>query len=132
MRVSRATALLMFAAVLFGSCGSGPVDPSKNTTETFSGTLDPRGIRTYTVSVNNTGEYSVKITALSPTPTAIVGTLWALGAGCELPQQRNDFSTLNTPALGGPIYQKGTYCVAIFDIGVLTATQNFTLSISHP
>jgi hypothetical protein len=84
------------------------------------------------VDVLNGGEFSVKITQLSPTATAIVGTLWAQGGNCELAIQQNSFSTLNTPALVGPIFQKGTYCVAIFDVGALAMAQTYTLVVSHP
>jgi hypothetical protein len=84
------------------------------------------------MSVNNGGEFSAKITALSPTPTAIVGMAWLFGPNCDQLIQQNSFSTLNQPALSGAIFQKGTYCVAIYDIGTLTTTQTFTVTVSHP
>ena len=127
----RFAAALAVAGLITVSCG-GVVDPSKNVTETFSGTLDPQGSKSFTMSVNNGGEFSVKITALAPTATAFVGTAWAFGADCGVLVQSNSFSTLNQPALAGAVLQKGTYCVAIFDNGTLTSSQNFTLTVSHP
>jgi len=127
----RFAAALAVAGLITVSCG-GVVDPSKNVTETFSGTLDPQSSKSFTMSVNNGGEFSVKITALAPSATAVVGTAWAFGANCDVLVQSNNFSTLNQPALSGAVLQKGTYCVAIYDIGTLTASQNFTLSVSHP
>ena len=124
-------AAVLAVGLITVSCG-GVVDPSKNVTETFPGTLDPLGTKAFTMSVNNGGEFSVKITQLSPTATAVVGTAWAFGANCDVLVQQNNFSTLNTTALAGAVLQKGTYCVAIYDIGTLTTTQNFTLSVSHP
>src|SRR5919202_6646546 len=127
---ARFAAAVALAGLVTVSCG-GVVDPSENHIETFSGTLDPMGIKTFTMSVNNGGEFSVKITALQPNPTAVVGLLWLFGANCDQLVQQN-LGTLNQPALSGAVLQKGTYCVSIYDIGTLTVSQTFTLTVSHP
>jgi hypothetical protein len=131
MSLRCAAIALLLAGLLGIGCG-GISSPSKNQQETFTGTLEVGGIVRRPVNVSNGGEFSVKITQLSPTATAIVGTAWAQGSNCEIPLQQNSFSTLNTPALVGAIFQKGAYCVAIFDVGALTVAQNFTLVVSHP
>ena len=130
MRIAAASCL---AGLLAIGCG-GISSPSQNQQETFTGTLQVGGNVRFPVNVSNNGEFSVKITQLSPTVTAIVGTLWAQGSNCEGAQlQVNNFSTLNTPALVGAIYQKGAYCVAIYDsISSLTVAQTFTIVVSHP
>jgi len=125
-----AAVALLLAGLLGIGCG-GISSPSKNQQETFSGTLEVGGIVRRTVNVSNGGEFSVKITALSPTATAVVGVAWAQGGNCEFTLQQN-LATLNTPALVGAIFQKGAYCVAIYDVGGLTVAQNFTLVVSHP
>lgn len=111
-------------------CG-GVTSPSQNQQETFNGTLQVGGAVRFPVNVNNTGEFSVKITALSPTATAVLGAVWAQGGNCEVLLQQNT-ATLNSPALVGAILQKGQYCVAIYDSGGLTVAQTFTLVVSHP
>jgi hypothetical protein len=127
----RATATLMLAAVLTISCG-GVTEPSKNTVETIPGTVSPGGAPwSRTINVNNGGEYSVKITALSPTPTATLGVGWYQGPNCEILISQY-YASLNQTALSGPIFQKGAYCVAVFDIGTLTVAQTFTITVSHP
>ena len=132
MRVRFAAAVLAMTGLLAASCG-GVIDPSKNTVETFSGTLTPLGPgAAQKVNIGNNGEFSVKITALTPTPTAIVGLEWDFGANCEVAVQRNNFATLNQPALSGLIQQKGTYCVVVFESVALAAPLNFTVTISHP
>jgi len=130
MKVSFVAALAL-AGLVTASCG-GVVDPSENKVETFSGTLDPGGIKTFSMSVGNGGEFSVKVTALQPNPTAIVGTAWLFGGNCDQLVQQNAFTSLNQPALAGAVLQKGTYCVSIYDIGTITVAQNFTLTVSHP
>jgi hypothetical protein len=123
--------VLAAAGYLSISCG-GTTSPSENKQEPFSGTLAVGGLVRFPVSVNNTGEFSVKITALSPTVTAFVGTVWAQGGNCDIALQQNQVSTLNSPALVGAILQKGQYCVAVYDSGGITVAQNFTIVVSHP
>jgi hypothetical protein len=127
----RSLALLILAAALGSPGCGGTTSPSQNQQETFTGTLAVGGSATRPVNIGNNGEYSVKITALSPTPTATVGMGWYQGGNCELLIQQN-YAQLNQPALAGGIFQKGTYCVAIFDVGTLTVAQNFTIVVSHP
>jgi hypothetical protein len=129
----RSLALVVVAAALMSPGCGGVTSPSQNQQETFSNVLQPGGItRIPNINVGNTGEYSVKITALSPTATAVVGVVWAQGANCEIAIQQNSFAQLNTPALAGAVIQKGAYCVAVFDSVGLTTAQNFTIVVSHP
>jgi len=131
MRKGCAALVLSLAGLLAVDCG-GTTSPSQNKQEPFSGTVQVGGFAAFPVNLSNTGEFSVKITALSPTVTAIVGLRWGQGGNCEFPIQQNNFATLNTAALVGAVFQKGSYCVAVFDSGLLTVAQNFTIVVSHP
>ena len=125
------SATVLLAGFTAAACG-GVTEPSKNTVDTLSGVLQPGGRVPFTnITVSNGGEYSVKITALSPTPTAVLGVIWAQGANCEFPLNSN-LAILNQPALSGAIFQKGAYCLAVYDPGTLTVAQNFTVTVSHP
>jgi hypothetical protein len=130
MPVRFAAVALLLAGLLGIGCG-GISSPSQNQQETITGTLEVGGTFRRAVNVSNGGEYSVKITALSPTPTAVVLATWAQGGNCEFVLQQN-IATLNTPALVGAIFQKGAYCVALSDYYGLTVAQNFTIVVSHP
>jgi len=121
---------VILAALITVSCG-GVVDPSKNQVESFTDTLNPGGSWCKQVTVNNGGEYSIKITALSPTPTAVLFVGWFQDANCVNTLYTN-YATLNTLAFSGPIYQKGTYSVGVADVGTLTVAQNVTITVSHP
>jgi hypothetical protein len=123
-------ALALAGLVSLIGCGS-VVEPSKNQVETFSGTLEPQKSVTRTTNINNSGEYSVKLTQLSPSTTAVVGLRLDFGPNCELFVQAN-LAQLNTPALAGPIFQKGQYCLTIYDVGSLTTAQSYTVTFSHP
>jgi hypothetical protein len=129
VRVSAIAAAVLAGLVAIG-CG-GVTDPSKNQSETFTGALTPGGRWNQTVNVSNGGEFSVKLTALSPTPTAVLGMVWAQGANCELTLQ-SVYASLNQQALAGAIFQKGAYCVLVYDPGTLSVAQNFTIIVSHP
>jgi hypothetical protein len=134
----RFAAAMIAAAALTLSC-SGIVDPSKNVTETFSGTIPVQGtaIPGHFFSVSKTGEFTVKVTSMQPNATLFFGTILSQGpsnGACtgNLPiLQQNSFGTVNTPLLTGSIYS-GNYCVFLFDIGTFTAPQTYTLTVSHP
>ena len=124
-------------AVIAIACG-GVVDPSKNVTDTFSGTIPVQGTALgHPFSTSKTGEYTVKVTALAPSSSSFFGAVLAQGPSggtCsgQLPiLQQNSFGTLNTPVLTGAIIP-GNYCVFLFDIGAFTQPQTYTLTVSHP
>src|SRR5262249_52930421 len=112
------------AAALLGilttGCG-GVVDPSKNVTDTFTGTIPVQGTSQPgpAFSTSKSGEYTVKVTALQPSSGNFFGTVLAQGTSngsCSgnLPiLQQNSFGTVNAPVLGGAIIP-GNYCVFLF------------------
>jgi len=134
--------LAVALGVLIVAAGcKGPVDPSQNKTETFSGTVQPQNIDVRNFEIQNLGEITIAVTALTPGNVALgVAYGQPSGANC-FPQQQNAVSNTNIgrTALSGQIFIKGTYCVAVFDpSGVLlniapwTVAQNYTLTVSHP
>ena len=127
---------MVACAVSPAGCG-GIIDPSKNTVETFSGTLAVGSSFTspfYSFSKN--GEVEVTMTSVTPTPTngsismalgqVVSGSCQLLGVFYTAPgvvNRKNQFGVLN----------KGTYCIVVFDPGgVLTVPVNFSGTISHP
>ena len=44
-----------------------------------------------------------------------------------------DLSTVGAQSMNGPIFQKGTYCVYVWDANLtMTTTETYTLTVSHP
>ena len=135
-RFSGALALAV-AGVLTISCG-GIIDPSSNALETFNGTVPKGGVSPgFPFTVGKTGEFTVKITALTPASSAVMGVAYGQANGdgtcpaSPAPIQQNNFVLLNAPALTGQIFS-GRYCAYVYDVGSLTAAQQFTITVSHP
>src|SRR5205823_5656535 len=101
------------------ACG-GVVDPSKNQTQTFPGTV-PVGSSgpLHTFNVSKGGEISAVVTSF--TPTLPSGTLFEVIYGqvvsgqCS-PLSVNQFAVVGATVVSGAIIP-GTYCIAIVDEG---------------
>jgi hypothetical protein len=126
--------LLALAGAVSISCG-GIVDPSKNTIESFSGTVQPGGAFAHRFSASKTGELAIKVLTLSPVSSAFIGVQWVQGSsdgncnGGLL--QTNQFATANLTAVSGQIIS-GAYCVVMFDPVGYTQPENYSITVSHP
>jgi hypothetical protein len=139
LRFGAAACLAVALALAVAACG-GIVDPSQNTTDTFTGTI-PRGGQgpAHGFSASKTGEIQVKITQLSPsTSNTFVGVLWTGRAsdgtcvgnlGAIFGQ--NSLAQVGLPAISTQILQGG-YCLLLYDVGTFTANENYTVTVSHP
>jgi len=132
MRVRCVAVVLGIAGALTLGCG-GITTPSNNQTESFSGTLEPRGTKSHAFNVSRSGEFSAKLTAWGPNSNILAGLAWTLGnsdGSCSGLLQQN-FVALNAQGLVGAVVP-GKYCVAIYDLGNMTANQTYTVTVSHP
>ncbi len=128
---------MIVAGLIATGCG-GIVDPSKNTVEPFSGTLQAGESRIHGFTASKNGEISVKVTALSPVSNTFLSLTWAQAGsdgGCTTSIggifQQNSFAQLNIPALTGQI-QKGPYCLLVQDVIGFSTPENYTVTVSHP
>jgi hypothetical protein len=131
-----AAAVLAVAGLIAVSCG-GITDPSKNLVEPFSGTLTvggPPGVHPF--SASKSGEIAVKVTALSPVSNTYVGLIWLQAqsdgncAGNEITLQ-TALGQLNFTAISNVI-NSGRYCLVVYDAIGFTASENYTITVSHP
>jgi hypothetical protein len=130
-------AMLLLAPLASSACGSDtPTTPTEPTpvsvTETFSGTLNPNGGRTFPFTVERAGQITAKITALAPDDTVKVGLALGTWNGANCAQTiPNDSATLNTQVVG-TAQQTGQFCARIFDAqGTLAGSADFTLEVTH-
>src|SRR3954464_6460869 len=129
MRLSAALVLAV-AGALTVRCG-GIVDPSQNTIESFSGTVQPASARAHWFTTSKTGELAIKVVTLTPASSPVIGVQWVQGAsdkscnGALL--QVNQFATANSTAVSGQILS-GDYCVIMYDSVGLTQPSNYSIT----
>jgi hypothetical protein len=131
--------LCLLCLVLAPGCGllpnfSSPSSPSSNT-ETFSGALPQQGnVVAGTFSVSQTGTVSVTLASDSAASAVALG----LGIGTPIGTTGCTLTTSTTNAVAGSAAQisvtenSGSYCVALYDVGNLTAAVTYTITVAHP
>lgn len=115
----------------FSACG-GISSPSKNNVQDFAGTLQVGGLNTHPFSASKNGEFFVTVMELG-TRTLTIGT--GLGevvnSQCQSSGYLQPYGRWNQQALGGPI-NKGSYCLIVYDPGILAAPLTYTVRVSSP
>ena len=130
----RGYTIAILVALTAIACG-GPVDPSKNQTETFGPHLIRPGFTglnfgTDAFNVSKSGELTITVTKLDPPTTAPFAVL-LYAQGCTSLLQQNQFATVGRPAIDMNI-TSGSYCVAVADAGFFTGPETYTVTVSHP
>ena len=113
---------------------SGTTAPTGPVSDTFSGVVTLGGITSHTFNTFTSGPISVTLTGMS-VPSTVVG----LGLGVVYNQSNGICSlqtSLNTapgtnPQISIATADSGLYCVAVYDVGKLGATQTFFLTVVH-
>ena len=122
---------IILVAVLAAGC-DGVIDPSQNAVEEFPGTIEPLGIVTHQFNVSKSGEFEIRITALSNADAILLMAYGPESGGCTGVTLGSTYRQLNQIGFGGLI-QPGRYCVYLQDdVGTLRGPTTYTLRISHP
>jgi hypothetical protein len=119
------------------ACSGTTTSPSttaaaSTTTQTFASVLAVHGSTTRTFVMKNAGDVKLTLATLgNGSVLAGIGVgLPATGAPCSLSQ-----SAVTGPGSSPQIVtwaDTGTYCVQVFDAGILTEDTAFSLTIEHP
>jgi hypothetical protein len=122
---------ILLVAVLAAGC-DGVIDPSENQVVERSGTIQPLGTEIHTFSVSKSGEFEIRITALSNADALLLMAYGPDAGGCTGVTLGSAYRQLNQSGFGGLI-QPGQYCVYLQDDrGTLRGPTTYTLRISHP
>ena len=134
---STVLASLAFATALTAAaCGDDdplPSDPTPpaSITETFSDTLTPNGGRTHTFVAERAGDVVATLSTLAPETETTVGLgigTWN-GVTCNV-VIANDSAAVNASVIGSAT-GTGSLCVRLYDVGKLTTSVDYTVTVQH-
>jgi hypothetical protein len=134
---SQFRAMALIALVLWtAACGSSsapaaPTPPPTTTTDTLTGTLSPTNANAHTLNAAAAGTMTLTLNSLTPAVPAVgLGIGVVSNGSCSLQFTNSPFSAGSTwtANLGG----SGTFCVVIYDIGLLTQDTTYSITVVHP
>jgi hypothetical protein len=133
--------VLLVLVLLVGTAGCGddetPTEPTPTPerptfTETFAESVTVNGARTHPFAANGSGEIRATLSALGPNSEARIGlslgTFNTTGA-CQV-VIANDNATQGTIVVGNA-GAAGSFCVRVYDVGQLSETATYTVTVVH-
>ena len=111
-----------------------PTDTAAPTsiTEMFSDSLNVNGGRTHPFTAQRAGDVIARLTSIAPDEAATIGLsigTWN-GSSCQI-IIANDNVTVTAGTVIGSATGTGSFCVRIYDVGKLTGTVDYTVSVQH-
>lgn len=135
--LTRGFAALLLVAGIAACDDPGPTAPDDDDTaapvftETFTGSLNPNGALTFPFTALASGTATATVAAMLPNTVAMgfaMGT-WN-GTSCQA-VITND-NAIEFSQIIGSIGSAGTLCLRVYDIGRLTTTTKFVITVVHP
>src|SRR5947207_12758494 len=132
----------MVASACSGSSSSGttlPTTPTTTTTtatftDSYPGTLTVNGAVTNHFNVQGAGTVTATLTTVNPDSSLPVGFslgTWSTTSNVCAVALANDQATQGS-IITGSTSAAGAICVRIYDVGNLTASESFVITVSHP
>ena len=111
-----------------------PTSPTTPTTvtETYADSFGRNGARTHNFTTSASGTVTATLTTLAPDAELLVGFslgTWN-GTSCQL-VITNDAAKQGTVVTGG-VSALGSLCVRIYDVGNITETISYEITVVHP
>ncbi|HKW01329.1 MAG TPA: hypothetical protein VJN96_16010 [Vicinamibacterales bacterium] len=131
---SRFCAIALIALISWTTaCGSSsPAAPDLPlVTDNLQGTLSPTNANTHQLNSAGAGSLTVTLTSVTPTVPAVgMGIGVVTNGNCTLQFTNSPFTvgTVWNANVGGA----GTFCIVIYDIGLLTQDVSYTITVVHP
>lgn len=130
---------LVLLVLSISACRDTPTSPSDTTTAfppytvTFESTLAPGGTASRTFTARSDGIATLTLTSSTPMGITIgigVGIPTPSKSGCGLTRtalaQASSDSHVQVPV------EAGSYCVAVYDVGEISQSARFSLTLVHP
>ena|SRR5215204_4556561 len=130
--------VLVLAAMVAAGCDNDvenatpPTSPGPTVTETFTGNINVNGAATHTFPVAGAGTVVATLSQITPDNTTVTGFslgTWN-GSSCQAIIAKDDSVQGNT--ITGSVAGIGQLCARIYDVGKLTDTIGYTMTIVHP
>ena len=135
-------AVLLLLATLAAGCGDtdpptspgGPETTAPEITESFADTVTINGAKTHTFIVSRPGAVTARIAGTAEGETDTIGLslgTWN-GVVCQI-ILANDNATLNstTATVTGTASSAGNFCVRVYDVGKLTRSLAYVVTVVH-
>lgn len=139
--IGRAVAVATLLASSLWACSTSPTQPTTTTTttstgtgaavtETYSGSLDTGGSTYYFLAVKP-GAVTTTLAAVAPDATVTMGLTVGTfdGLSCT-PVVASETAKLNS-VLVGLATNSVTLCVRVYDVGSITETTTYTVTVNH-
>jgi hypothetical protein len=130
-------AILLVVALTAAACEDTTPDPAPTptppptTTDTFTGTLSVNGAFTFDFQVVAAGSMTATLTSLSDTTKAISLALGTFnGVTCQI-VLANDKATQGA-IVTGTASAASRFCARVSDVGMLTESVTFEITVVHP
>jgi hypothetical protein len=130
------TAVVLALALAAGACSSDTQVPPAPTvvpatiTDTLTGTLSVGGTSAQPFTVVQTGRLTITLNSVDPTAAVGIGIGSPSAGGCALVNSQSPVSPGSSVVMSG-IALAGNLCVSVYDIGQLTGSVTYTLTIFH-
>jgi len=120
------------AAVACGASQAATAAPTPTPiTENFSGAIDKNGAVTFTFTVTAPGAITASITSLSPVVTLAVGMSIGTWDGTVCSASLSNDNARVSDQLTGNTSLTGSYCIRVYDVGNITATEQVAVTVTH-
>ncbi len=123
-------ALILWTAACGSSSPAAPSSPP--VTDTLTGTLSPTNANAHALNAAAAGAVTITLTTLTPAVPAV-----GLGVGVIANDGTCSVQLTNSPAAQGTVWNttvtgSGGFCVVIYDIGLLTQAETYSITVVHP
>jgi hypothetical protein len=110
-----------------------PTTPTPNpTTETFTGTLTVSGGVTHPFPAATLGTVTATLTNIGPDENPTVGLMLGTWNGSACAVVIPNDAAMRSTAVICTVNQAGQLCVRIYDVGRITAPQDYEITVVHP
>lgn len=131
-QLRRRAALLAILTSTVALSGCGTTAPSASVTETFNGVLVPTASTWHVFTTSGGGDLSITLSSMTPLSGITVGVGLGVAANnaCNLQYTQEGFrvGAVWTTSLSN----KGSYCVAIYDVGQVSQNVTYSMKVTHP